>query len=89
MQLTLETLQHVTTIPITAVNRGPNGSYVFIVGKDNKVSMHPVAVSWTQGDTVVVKSGVKPGDVVVTDGQMILKAGSLVRSRRPPNRPLR
>jgi len=84
VQLTLETLQHVTTIPITAVNRGPNGSYVFIVGKDNKVSMHPVAVSWTQGDTVVVESGVKPGDVVVTDGQMILKAGSLVRIAAAP-----
>jgi multidrug efflux system membrane fusion protein len=84
VQLTLQTLQHVTTIPITAVNRGPNGSYVFIVGKDNKVSMHAVAVSWTQGDTMVVKSGVKPGDVVVTDGQMILKAGSLVRIAATP-----
>jgi membrane fusion protein, multidrug efflux system len=84
VQLTLQTLQHVTTIPITAVNRGPNGSYVFIVGKDNKVTVRPVAIGWTQGDTVVVKSGVKPGDVVVTDGQMILKAGSLVRIAAAP-----
>jgi multidrug efflux system membrane fusion protein len=84
VQLTLETLHHVTTIPITAVNRGPNGSYAFIVGKDNKVTMHPVSIGWTQGNTVVVKSGVKPGDVVVTDGQMILKAGSLVRIAAAP-----
>jgi len=79
VQLTLQTLHHVTTIPAAAVNRGPNGSYVFIVGADKKVTMHPVAIGWTQGNTVVVKSGVKPGDVVVTDGQMILKPGSLVR----------
>jgi multidrug efflux system membrane fusion protein len=79
VQLTLQTLHHVTTIPATAVNRGPNGSYAFVVGKDRKVSMHPVAIGWTQGNIVVVKSGVKPGDIVVTDGQMTLKAGSLVR----------
>ena len=79
VQLTLETLHNVTTIPETAVNRGPNGSYVFVVGADKKVSMHPVTIGWTQGTTVVIKSGVKPGDIVVTDGQMILKAGSLVR----------
>ncbi len=83
VQLTLQTLHHVTTIPVTAVNRGPNGSYVFVVGADNKVFMRPVAVGWTQGDTIVVKSGVKPGDVLVTDGQMILKAGSLVRIVSP------
>ena len=64
---------------MTAVNRGPNGGFVFVVGSDKKVSLHPINMGWTQGDTVVIKSGVKPGDVVVTDGQMILKAGSLVR----------
>jgi multidrug efflux system membrane fusion protein len=79
VQLTLETLHHVTTIPATAVNRGPNGSYVFVIGANKKVTLHPVTIGWTQGAKVVVKSGVKPGDLVVTDGQMILKAGSLVR----------
>ncbi|HXL71006.1 MAG TPA: efflux RND transporter periplasmic adaptor subunit [Rhizomicrobium sp.] len=83
VQLTLQTLHHVTTIPAAAINRGPNGSYVFIVGADKKVTMKPVAVSWTQGDTVVIKSGVNPGDTVVVDGQMILTAGSLVRVVTP------
>jgi membrane fusion protein, multidrug efflux system len=86
VQLTLQTLQHVVTIPATAVNRGPNGSFAFVVGRNNKVSVHPLTVGWTQGNTVVVKSGLKPGDIVVTDGQMILRAGSLVRiaSSGPP-----
>jgi multidrug efflux system membrane fusion protein len=79
VQLTLEMLHQVTTIPATAINRGPNGSYVFVVGADKKVALQPINVGWTQGDVVVIKSGIKPGDVVVTDGQMILKAGSIVR----------
>lgn len=79
VQLTLETLHKVTTIPTAAINRGPTGSFVFVVGANKKVSVQPINAGWIQGDTVVIKSGIKPGDVVVTDGQMILKAGSLVR----------
>ena len=79
VSLTLQTLHGVTTIPVTAVNRGPNGSFAFVVGKDKKVSIRPVTVAWTQGTTAVIGSGIRPGEVVVTDGQMILKAGSLVR----------
>jgi multidrug efflux pump subunit AcrA (membrane-fusion protein) len=41
--------------------------------------MRPVALLATQGDAAVVKSGVKAGDVVVTDGQMVLTNGSLVK----------
>lgn len=83
VQLTLQILHHVTTVPATAVNRGPNGSFVFVVGRDNKVALKPITVSWTQGNTIVVKSGVSPGDTVVVDGQMILKAGSLIRIANP------
>lgn len=79
VQLTLQTLHNATTIPVTAINRGPNGQYVFVIGANNKVSMRPIAVSWTQGSTAVLKSGVRAGEVVVTDGQMVLKPGSLVR----------
>jgi multidrug efflux system membrane fusion protein len=77
--LTLQTLQSATTIPATAVNRGANGDYVFVVGADHKATVRPVHISWTQGATAVITSGVRPGEVVVTDGQMILKAGSLVK----------
>ena len=47
--LTLQTLRGATTIPSGAVNQGPDGAYVYIVGPKNTVSMQPVAVSWTQG----------------------------------------
>jgi multidrug efflux pump subunit AcrA (membrane-fusion protein) len=41
--------------------------------------MHPVTLVTTQGQVAVIQSGVNPGDVVVTDGQMVLNKGSLVR----------
>lgn len=76
--LTLQTLRNVITVPTTAINRGPNGSFVFVIGANHHVTMQPVKVSWTQGDLSVVSSGLTAGQTVVTDGQMTLKNGSLV-----------
>ncbi|HZL01105.1 MAG TPA: efflux RND transporter periplasmic adaptor subunit [Caulobacteraceae bacterium] len=87
VQLTLQTLSHATTIPLTAVNQGPTGAFAFVVGAGHKVSMRPIKVGWTQGATAVIASGVKPGEIVVTDGQMILKAGSVVRASAPAPAP--
>ena len=72
-------LSNVIVIPLAAVNRGPKGQYVFVVGANKKVSMRPVQLVAVQGQAAVVKSGVNSGDVVVTDGQMALNNGSLVR----------
>jgi membrane fusion protein, multidrug efflux system len=79
VQLTLQTLAHVVTIPEDAVNRGPSGAFVFLIGKGNVVTVRAVSTGYTQGNTTVITKGVTPGDLVVTDGQMILKAGSKVR----------
>jgi multidrug efflux system membrane fusion protein len=81
--LTLQTLPNAVTIPVTAVNQGPKGSFAYVVGAGAKVAAQPVTVAWTQGSTAVIKSGVRPGDIVVTDGQMILKAGLTVRIVQP------
>jgi membrane fusion protein, multidrug efflux system len=83
VQLTLQTMHHVTTVPSAAVNRGPNGNFVYVVGPDNKAQMRPISVAWTQDVTTVIKDGVKPGETVVTDGQMTLKPGLQVRFRSP------
>jgi multidrug efflux system membrane fusion protein len=81
--LTLQTLANATTVPATAINQGPDGAFVFVVGASNKVAVRPVSVSWTQGEIAVIKTGVQPGETVVIDGQMILKAGSLVKAAQP------
>ena len=84
VQLTLQTLQHAVTVPVAAVNRGPNGSFVYVIGTDNKAVVRPVTVLTTQGTTDVIKTGVQPGETVVIDGQMTLKAGSLVKIKQAP-----
>ncbi len=78
VRLTLETLKGVVAIPAAAVNRGPQGSFVYVVGADHKAAQRPVKLGWTQGEMAVIQNGVKAGDTVVTDGQMTLKDGSLV-----------
>jgi multidrug efflux system membrane fusion protein len=83
VSLGVEDLPNAIVIPLSAINRGPNGQYVFVVGADHKATIHPVTLVGVQGTFAVVKSGVKPGDVIVTDGQMVLNNGSLVRVAHP------
>jgi multidrug efflux system membrane fusion protein len=78
VNLTLQTLSRATTVPAQAVNQGPNGAYVYLVGTDNTVVPQPVTVLTTQGAVAVIQSGLVPGQTVVTDGQMSLKKGASV-----------
>ena len=82
VRMTLQTLQHAVTVPATAVNQGPNGPFVFVVeGANDTARMQPVKVTTTQDFTAVIQEGIKPGDTVVTDGQLSLRPGSKVRMR--------
>jgi multidrug efflux system membrane fusion protein len=84
VQLTLQTLPHVTTIPGGAVNQGPNGPFAYVVSPAGRAAMRPLKIALTQGPVTVVASGVTPGETVVVDGQMTLKPGSRVRIRPAP-----
>lgn len=79
VSLGVQQLSQAIVLPLSAVNRGPKGQYAFVVAAGNKVSMRPIAVLAVQGQSAVIKSGINPGDLVVTDGQMVLQDGSLVR----------
>jgi multidrug efflux system membrane fusion protein len=80
VRMTVQTLQHAVTVPANAVNQGPNGPFVFVVDA-NTARMQPVKVTTTQDFTAVIQEGVKPGDTVVTDGQLSLRPGSKVHQR--------
>jgi multidrug efflux system membrane fusion protein len=80
VRLTVQTLPHALTVPAAAVNQGPNGPFVFVVSND-KAMVHPVTVVATQDAIAVIGSGLQPGDMVVTDGQLALRPGSKVRMR--------
>jgi multidrug efflux system membrane fusion protein len=78
IRLQLDTQKNALVIPAAAVQRGPQGTYVFVVKQDKSVDIQPVTVAFTQNNLSVISSGVAANDVVVTDGQDKLQAGSKV-----------
>lgn len=81
VRLLLEVRKNSTVVPAAAIQRGPQGTYVFVVKPDNTVDIRPVTVSFTQDNWSNLTSGVLPNDVVVTDGQDKLQAGSTIETR--------
>lgn len=81
VRLTLDVLHDALTIPNAAVNHGPDGTFVYLIGPNSRVSVRPVKVSVVQEATAVVASGLQTGDEVVTDGQMQLAPDSVVSVR--------
>jgi multidrug efflux system membrane fusion protein len=87
VHLLLEVRKNNTVVPAAAVQRGPQGTYVFGVKSDNTAEMRPVTVAFTEGNFAAISQGVSPGDNVVTDGQDKLQPGTHVEIRdgRQPN----
>lgn len=78
IHLLLETRKNATVIPSAAVQQGPQGSYVYVMKQDNSVEVRNISSSLTEGNLTQIASGVEPNEVVVTDGQDKLQAGSKV-----------
>lgn len=76
--LTLYEQPDAVVAPTQAIQNGPNGQYVFVVGADRTVDVRNVRVDRAIGDDTVIAGGLKPGDVVVTTGQMRLAPGTRV-----------
>jgi multidrug efflux system membrane fusion protein len=81
VHLLLEVRKDSTVVPSAAIQRGPQGSYVFVVKPDKTVDVRTVTVSITQDNLSAIGSGLVPGEVVVTDGQDKLQANSPVEPR--------
>jgi multidrug efflux system membrane fusion protein len=74
-------------VPAAAIQRGPLGTFVYVVGSDNTASTQNVEVDSIQGDSAIMSKGLSPGQQVVTDGQNQLRPGSKVSSRPPDKAP--
>jgi len=77
-RLVLDPASHATVAPAEAVQNGQNGTYVYVVKADQTVEARDVVVSRTLEHRAIIESGLKPGEVVVTDGQMMLAPGARV-----------
>jgi membrane fusion protein, multidrug efflux system len=76
--LLLEERKDVVLLPSSAIMRGPKGSHVFVLGKDNTVTSRAVVSSMTVGSNTVLDSGLVPGEVVVVEGADRLRDGATV-----------
>ena len=74
----LETRHNGISIASSAVQQGPNGAYVYVVGPDRTVQMRPVTVAQISDGQALIDSGLKPNETVVLEGQYRLEPGSLV-----------
>src|SRR5438067_1217772 len=80
IHLLLETQKNVIVVPSAAVQRGPQGNYVYVVKPDNTVEVRNVTVPVTEGNLSEIASGVLANEDVVTDGQDKLQQGSRVET---------
>jgi len=78
IRLLVDTLKQVVVIPTGAVQRGPTGTFVYVVKDDNAVAMRPIVVQKQDEIQTVVKSGLEADERVVTTGFVRLTEGSKV-----------
>ena len=85
VKVVLRTLRGVATVPSPAVEEGPGGHFVYVIGKNDRVLRRAVEIGESEGGLSVVTKGLKPGERVVVEGQYRLKNGARVAPR--PLRP--
>jgi multidrug efflux system membrane fusion protein len=78
VRMLVDTLKGATVLPTSAIQRGSVGAFVYRVNDDNTVSVKPVKLGPSEGETTVAESGVSPGERVVVDGLDKLKDGAQI-----------
>jgi multidrug efflux system membrane fusion protein len=74
----IDTRKGVLTVPSAAIQRGPQGYFVWRIQPDNTAQAQPVQAGAPQGDLTVVDDGLSAGDRIVVNGQYRLQAGTRV-----------
>jgi len=82
-RLRLETRHNALLVPVAAIQRGTQGTFVYVVGQDQAVSIRPVTLGPVSGDSVAIEKGLADGEQVVTDGADKLREGAKVEVTTP------
>jgi multidrug efflux system membrane fusion protein len=83
VRLLVEIQHNQILIPTVAIQRGQQGTFVYVVKPDSTVEVRPVQVGVTEGNESSILHGVQAGETVVTDGTDRLQPGAKVRIRPP------
>jgi multidrug efflux system membrane fusion protein len=80
-RLLVDTIRDTVIVPSAAIQRSPQSTFVYVMKPDKSVQMRNVEVRLTDGEDTAIKSGVKAGEIVVTDGVDKLQEGTKVVPR--------
>jgi membrane fusion protein, multidrug efflux system len=83
VRLVIATEHNALTVPLDAIQQGPQGSFVFVVDQDNKATARPVSVRQTFGAEALIEKGLNAGETVVLRGQYRLSPGTVVTLADP------
>jgi len=78
VRVLIDTLHQVVVVPTAAIQRGPNGTFVYVLKDDNTVSMRPVTLTQQDDVQAVVATGLQSGERVVTTGFARITDGTQV-----------
>ncbi len=87
IELTTSVARAALTVPADAVQQGPQGTFIYVVGADSKAVVRPVQTGQQRRNVAVVSQGLNPGDTVVVQGQYRLTAGTAVVASKPADVP--
>lgn len=77
-RLLVEVETKATVAPAAAIQHGARGAYAYVLGEGGTVALHNVTTGPTRGERTLIRSGLKPGDKVVTQGMDRLRDGAKV-----------
>lgn len=83
-RMLVDVLRNVTLIPSAGVQRGAQGTFVYLLQPDSTVALRAVKVGPSQGEMSAITSGIKPGDQVVVEGVDRLRDGAKVEVANAP-----
>jgi multidrug efflux system membrane fusion protein len=78
IHLLVDTVRNAVTVPAQVVQRGPDGTFAYVIKPDATVEPRPIKVGATRDGIALVKTGLRAGERVVVDGQYKIRPGVLV-----------
>jgi multidrug efflux system membrane fusion protein len=76
IRLLIDTKRNAIIVPAAAVQRGPQGTFAYVVGDGKKAEVRPITLGTTEGNDVQVEKGLEVSDLVIVDGADKLQDGS-------------
>ena len=80
VRLLADTRPDQTLVPTSALQRGTQGTFVYVVKDDSTVALRTLTLGPSEGERAIVERGVRPGDLVVVDGADRLREGARVEA---------